>query len=145
MKRIKYIFYIVVLILFFSCESKTKYKKPENLIPKDQMIDLLTEMHLVAGANNINNKNLEKNLNYMSLVFEKYKVDSVQFNANNVYYTSNIDEYEKMFEEVERRLKKLQDSYQNKTDSLIRIKTDSLKYLNKIPKMKGALKGKMLD
>ncbi len=145
MKRIKYIFYIVVLILFFSCESKTKYKKPENLIPKDKMIDLLTEMHLVAGANNINNKNLEKNLNYMSLVFEKYKIDSVQFNANNVYYTSNIDEYEKMFEEVERRLKKLQDSYQNKTDSLIRIKTDSLKYLNKIPKMKGALKGKMLD
>lgn len=145
MKRIKYIFYIVVLILFLSCESKTKYKKPENLIPKDQMIDLLTEMHLVAGSNNINNKNLEKNLNYMSLVFEKYKVDSVQFDANNVYYTSNIDEYEKMFEEVERRLKKLQDSYQDKTDSLIRIKTDSLKYLNKIPNMKGALKGKMLD
>jgi len=42
-------FYIIIFFIFLSCESKVNYEKPKDLIPKDQMIDLLTDMHLVNG------------------------------------------------------------------------------------------------
>lgn len=114
----KNIIYIVIFVLFFSCESKTKFKKPKDLIAKDQMIDLLTDLHLGVGTNNVKDKNSERDKNYMVLVFDKYKIDSTQFTTSNTYYISNIEEYEDMFEEVEKRLKILHDKYNLKKDSL---------------------------
>ena len=108
----------LILLLILACESKVNYQKPEKFIPKEQMIDLLFEMHMVAGTSNLPNLNLEKNRNYMSLVYEKYGIDSTQFKLNNIYYTSNIEEYEEIFEEVERRLEKLKDSVYTASDSL---------------------------
>lgn len=115
----KNIIYIIVFVLLFSCESRIKFKKPENLIPKAQMVDLLTDMHLASGTLGIKNNDLEKNKNYMALVFEKYKIDSTQFATSNTYYTSNVDEYEEIFEEVEKRLNDIKKSYQTELDSII--------------------------
>lgn len=99
----KYIF-IIVAVFFLSCESRTKYKKPKDLIPKDQMIDLLTDLHLVNGISGVKSKDGKKTENYMSALYEKYHIDSTRFAASNLYYISNISEYEEMFEEVEKRL-----------------------------------------
>jgi len=55
----------------------------------------------------------------MALVFEKYKIDSTQFATSNTYYTSNVDEYEEIFEEVEKRLNDIKKSYQTELDSII--------------------------
>ncbi|MCF6296397.1 MAG: DUF4296 domain-containing protein [Flavobacteriaceae bacterium] len=114
----KYIIFITLFVLFLSCESKTKFKEPESLISKEQMIDLLTDLHIATSSRNIKDKNLEKNKNYMGLVFEKYKIDSTQFANNNTYYMSNIVEYENMFKEVEKRLKTLRDKYNIEKDTL---------------------------
>ena len=113
----------LIIITFLACESKVNYQKPEKFIPKEQMIDLLFDMHMAVGSSSsIPNKKLEKNRNYMSTVFEKYGVDSTQFKLNNIYYTSNIDEYEEIFEEVERRLEKYKDSVHTVADSLLQDK-----------------------
>ena len=112
----------LIMITLFACESKVNYQKPEKFIPKEQMIDLLFDMHMAVGSSNIPNLNLEKNRNYMSIVFEKYGVDSTQFKLNNIYYTSNIDEYEEIFEEVEGRLRKYKDSVYTVSDSLFQEK-----------------------
>ena len=126
--------YIIFVIIFISCESKVKYDKPDDLISKEQMIDLLTDIHLVNGTTGVKNKDLEKDKNYMSLIYEKYNIDSTQFAASNIYYTANISEYENIFEEVEKRLKNLQDKYNNERDSIIKSKTEAKKL--KIPKDK---------
>ena len=97
-------YYIVVFFIFFSCESRTNYKKPKDLIPKDQMIDLLTDMHIVNGVTGIRNRNGLKANNYISFLYEKYQIDSTRFASSNLYYTSNISEYEKMFKEVKKRI-----------------------------------------
>ena len=115
----KYIIYIVLIFLILSCEGKTKYKKPENLIPKEQMIDLLYDMHLANGTTGIKNKALENNLNYMDLVYEKHQIDSVRFAESNIYYIANINEYEDIFEEVEKRLEGLKLEYDRKRDSVL--------------------------
>ncbi len=109
-----------LLFLLLSCESKVKYDKPEDLISKEQMIDLLYDIHLANGTGGVKNKALENNLNYMSLVFEKYKIDSIRFAESNLYYISNINEYEDIFEEVEKRLEALKTEFDRKRDSVIR-------------------------
>lgn len=110
----------LIIITFLACESKVDYQKPEKFIPKEQMIELLLDMHMAVGSSNLPNLKLEKNRNYMSLVYEKYGVDSTQFKLNNIYYTSNIDEYEEIFEAVEQRLDKLKDSIYAASDSLFK-------------------------
>ena len=119
------IIYIVLVLIFISCESKVNYKKPENLIPKKQMIDLLYDMHLANATQGIKDMGLEKNKNYMSLIYEKHKIDSTQFAVSNTYYVAHISEYEDIFEAVELRLKTLLDQYEKERDSLIEKNLDS--------------------
>jgi len=42
-----------------------------------------------------------------SLIFEKYQIDSSRFKESNLYYTSKIDEYNEILNEVDIRLKLL--------------------------------------
>lgn len=106
------------LVVFFACESKVNYQKPDNLLSKKQMTDLLFDMHIAAATSNVSNLKSEKNKNYMSLIYAKYGIDSTEFAINNLYYTSSIDEYEEIFDDLEKRLKKLQDSIYESLDSL---------------------------
>lgn len=138
----KKIIYIIFVLFFMACESKVNYKKPENLIPKNQMIDLLYDMHMANATQGVKDENSKKNNNYMSLIFEKYQIDSTQFAVSNTYYIANVSEYEDIFEEVELRLKTLVDKYEKERDSLIEKNLDSnsvkapLKNLKKFNKSK---------
>lgn len=114
MKKVTYL--ILTIIFTVSCTSKTIYKKPDNLIEKDKMINIWTDIYIARGAKSVQTKNLKKNINYLPLVFEKYKIDSVQLSESNFYYTSKIDEYQKMFEEVNKRLVAEKEIYQPKTE-----------------------------
>ena len=114
----KVVYTFLLVFLFFSCTDKVNYEKPVDLIGKEKMTNLLYDMHLAVGTSNVKNVHLEKNRNYMSLVFEKYGVDSVQFASSNVYYTSNITDYEEMYEEVQRRLDTLKNFHQFIMDSI---------------------------
>jgi len=111
-------FYILLVVVFLSCESKTNYEKPKDLIPKDQMIDLLMDMHLVNGIAGIKSKDGSNVNNYMSFLYKKYKTDSTRFAASNLYYVSNISEYEDMFKEIEKRLESQRILYED--DSIIK-------------------------
>lgn len=114
----KVLYAIVIIFFLIGCqENKVNYKKPADLIPKEEMINLIYDMHLAVAASNMKDVSLEKR-NYMSLVYEKYDVDSTRFANSNLYYTSRIQEYEEMFEEVERRLDTLTNFYTQKYDSI---------------------------
>ena len=117
------LFYTFILMLFlFACKENVNYKKPENLISKSKMTDMLFDMHIVVGTSNVSNLNLEKNRNYMSL-----GVDSIQFAESNLYYTAQIQEYEEIFEEVERRMKILKEKYEARMDSIMGLKDNENK------------------
>jgi len=83
---IKKITVILVIFLGFSCSSNTIYKEPKDLIPKDTMVSLLTDMMIATSAKNKKNKKLQRKINYMPLVYDTYKIDSVRFQKSNVYY-----------------------------------------------------------
>jgi len=123
--------YILILSLFFiACTSNTIIKKPKNLIPKDQMVDLLTDIFIADGGDNIKNTNLQRNVNYFPFVFEKYQIDTIRFRESNYYYTSRIDDYDEILGKVEKRLEALKKSYDDEikiSDSIENIKRDSLR------------------
>jgi len=131
MKKIVYISFL--LILFLSCTSRTIYKKPENLIDKEKMITVWVELFIASGAKICKNKNIQTKINYAPLVLDKYKIDSIQFSESNIYYTSRIDEYEKMFEEVQKRLEDLKKFHEPKTkkDSIIPTLNEPIDSLKK--------------
>jgi hypothetical protein len=119
-------FYILVIsLLLINCTSNTIIKKPDNLIPKDEMVNLLTDMLLASGGQHIKNLQLQRDVNYFPLVFEKYQIDSTQFKESNFYYTSRIDDYEDILNQVAARLEKIQneiDEAKVVKDSLENIK-----------------------
>ena len=124
-------FFIIVILSVFlgACTSNTIIKKPKNLIPKEQMVDLLTDIFLANGGDNIKNINLERNVNYFPLVFEKHQIDTIRFKESNYYYTSRIDDYDEILGNVDKRLKALKqqcDAEIKIIDSLDRVKRDSL-------------------
>lgn len=95
------------------------------------MVDLLTDLLIASGAENIKNNNLERNLNYYPLVFEKYGIDSMRFKESNYYYTSRIDDYEKILKKVDERLKAMKKKLDDEIKLQDSLKNDSVKNLKK--------------
>lgn len=110
-------------MILASCTSRTIYKKPDNLIGKEKMIIVWTDLYIAMGAKSVKTITGENEINYIPLVLKKHKIDSIQFSKSNIYYTSRIEEYEEMFEEVQKRLKEVKNIYDPETelDSIIRI------------------------
>ncbi|NOR28969.1 MAG: DUF4296 domain-containing protein [Lutibacter sp.] len=138
-------FSILILSVFLgACTSNTIIKKPKNLIPKDQMVDLLTDIFLADGGDNIKNLHLQRNVNYFPLVFEKHQIDTTRFKESNYYYTSRIDDYDDILGKVDARLKALKSIFDAEikiADSLDRVRRDSIRLTrNKIPKGKPIIK-----
>lgn len=133
MKQIANIFFAILFMS--SCTSNTIYKKPENLIPRDKMVDILADMQLALGAKSIKNLDGNKNVEYMPLVYKKYGIDSVQFAESNFYYTSNIDEFNKVLRKTQQKLNKIKKQYEterNTLDSIADSKKKSLKEIEKV-------------
>ncbi|MDT8417210.1 MAG: DUF4296 domain-containing protein [Lutibacter sp.] len=136
MKKFSYLFFLSIFLM--ACTSNTIMKKPDDLISKNQMVDLLTDMLIASGAENIKNADLERNVNYFPLVFEKYGIDSTRFKESSFYYTSQIDDYEKILKKVDERLKTLKEEFDNEIKLKDSLKNDSIKNLRedfkKVPK-----------
>ena len=109
-----------IFLVFLSCTSNTIYEKPKDLIPKDSMVLLLKDLYIATQAKNIKNRKAQRKMSYLPLIYKKYKIDSLRFQKSNFYYTSKIDDYEPMLQQVLKELeskrselakiKKVQDS-----------------------------------
>lgn len=103
MRHSFYIFFLIATCI--SCNSNTILKKPENLISKDKMVDILTDSYIGKNAKKNVNINGERNVNYNSLIFKNHNTDSLTFNRSLKYYTSDIKQYQDILTQVESKLK----------------------------------------
>jgi len=136
---------IVLSLLVIACSSD-KPKKPENLIPKEKMEQVLYDLYIINAAKGVNRKLLEHN-GFMpeTYVLTKYNIDSIQFRQSNDYYAFDAIAYKNIVENVKKRLEKdkivfekLQktegQAAKRRRDSLSKINTkkkDSIKKINK--------------
>jgi len=93
---------LAFLLAFVGCT--TAIEKPKKLIEKDKMVDILYDIALLEAikSQNVNGGISSKKAN--EFLFKKYKIDSLQWEENNKYYASDIEEYKKMYEEVKKRI-----------------------------------------
>jgi prefoldin subunit 5 len=135
-----------------SCTSNTIFKKPDDLIPKDSMVILLSDLYMATASKAYRNKFNDRNVDYTFLVYEKYGIDSARFRRSNFYYTTKIDDYEKIYKEVEAKLKalntnyktikKISDSIRRDSTARVRVLRDSL---NKIKKAKAKIHDSIIN
>ena len=121
---------LILIILFVSCKSNTIYDEPVDLIPKDSMMMLLKDLYLATAAKNIKNARQQKKVSYTTLVYNKYNIDSLRFNSSNLYYTSKIDVYEPMLNEITALLKKEQEFFTEAKKIKDSLYNDSLKNIS---------------
>ena len=122
MKQI--ISFLILFTLVLSCTSNTIYKKPDDLIQKDLMIEIIGQMLIANSARSSKNLGKERSIEYMSLVYRKYGVDSARFARSNFYYSTKIDEYKKMMQRVKLNLEQLKDDQNTIVKELDSIKRE---------------------
>ena len=121
------LFYLVISLQMYSCFENVTYEKPENLIPKDKMVEILSEFIIINSAQGNNKKVIENQIKYpVKYIYNKYSIDSAQFDESNAYYSANVEIYSSIYDSVKLRLEKRKEVIENKINK--RKKTsDSIK------------------
>lgn len=103
MKRLILVFF--VLIFYMSCKDASKKK----VIKRDDMVSLLTDIHLVDGylAGVAEEKLKQEAANYYNLVYKRHSTDSIQFKISLKYYSKDPVLLDSMYSEIIAKLDKL--------------------------------------
>jgi len=121
---------LLVLTILFSCSGKEK-NVPQNLMNEDQMVNFLFDINIINSSRAFRNRS---ELNYYnikdSLLFKKYKIDSVIFSESNFYYASNPKLYLRIYSKLETKLKLLKDSLSKDLEVHTKKRVDSLNKIN---------------
>lgn len=97
----RYIFFTVLVILSACATSD----QPENLIGKQKMVKVLTEIHLLEAKINkitIYPKDSAQQVydHYEELLFSDLGISKSQYEVNFNYYLDHPDEFEKIYDVV---------------------------------------------
>lgn len=104
------IFLSLIGLIFLACGNQL-LEKPDDLIPRDQMVDILYDMSLLDAIGKSHPGVIESNdLDVMDFLYEKYDIDSLKFAESDKYYASLPETYQDIYEEVEGRLSRQRDS-----------------------------------
>lgn len=129
---------IIATLCLVSCQDVKRPEMPENLIPEDKMVDVLTEAYLINAARSFDKRTiLENKVKLDSFLYKRFDIDSLQFAESNAFYTSNLNTYNDLFVKVQERMTLLKtrvDSIQlvivteekRVQDSIDKFKKDSL-------------------
>lgn len=102
----KGIFFVLLVCFLFSCQ-KPAVEKPDNLIEKEVMVDILYDLSLLEAIKYQDSSPLKtKNITPYQFIKFKYQVDSSRFAKSNMYYASDYKIYKKLFEQLNARLDK---------------------------------------
>jgi hypothetical protein len=100
----KLLFFVSILTLV-SCSNKVEVEKPEKLIEKETMENILYDLALLQALKGHSPQALAKNeVNPKTYIYQKYKIDSLQFVESNRYYSADVQNYMQMFDKVIKRL-----------------------------------------
>jgi hypothetical protein len=100
----KLLVFLTLGLLLINCNSHT-IEKPMNLLDEDQMVAILYDLYLVNAIKSSKmNYIQERDITSANYIFQKYKVDSLQFSQSDLYYASDIEEYERLYRRVTERI-----------------------------------------
>ena len=94
--------FCLVSIFLSSCNDR-----PDGVLSDSEMVDLLTDLQLAeaynntsaSGSGNVDRRSLEE------AVLKKHGVTREQLEATIAYYARNLDDYSKLYDKVEKKLR----------------------------------------
>lgn len=129
----KYTGYILIFLVLLGCNKSTRPEKPENLIPKDDMANVLYDVFILNAAKGAAKSVLEDHGIFPEeYVFDKYNIDSLQFALSNAYYSYDIKTYEAIVSKVEERINTEKEFYQSEIEKDVERQKRERDSLNKL-------------
>ena len=101
------IFILLILIVPLSCGLSDK--KPDNLINKELMENIIFDI-LILNSINANSLMSEAEIMSDEFIFERYSVDSIQFYESEKYYSKMPRVHSEIYSNVKKRILKKMDS-----------------------------------
>jgi hypothetical protein len=91
------------IFVFASCKESDEVQKPEGLLTQDEMVEVLTDIHLIEGARTglvIMGDSVGGVNEHYKAFFEKHNVSQAQYDSSFVYYSKNPIIFDKIYERV---------------------------------------------
>lgn len=103
----KFLLLIAAAVVLFSCKKAHVVPKPEALISKNKMIDVLYDLQLLNAAKGSTPEMIEENeILPKAYLYKKHGIDSLQFVESSLYYASKMEEMIAIYEAVNQRLER---------------------------------------
>lgn len=119
-------FLVFIVSVFMGCES-SRFKKPDNLMSEQQMINFLSDLMVLNASRNFRiQRDNSKYFVSDSVLYAFHKVDSVQFADSNRYYASKPKRYERIISRAQARINSLNGEVQQQIDEEKLIKKTKL-------------------
>lgn len=105
MKRYSLLLLLIpVLLLAVSCHKKQVQKKPDNLISRNTMVNIIAESYIIESIVSYNPADTlyryERTKSYYKDLFNRYHVTREQFNSSILYYMGDEDQANKILSEA---------------------------------------------
>lgn len=96
---------LALFIFFVACKhAPTKVLSADGVIAKDTMVAIFTDMHLADAAvqvDGLTNDSMQKTYRlYYQQIFNRYKINTQQFNYSLKYYTQHPEEMDAVYLKV---------------------------------------------
>lgn len=132
----KYITLFFSLLFLGACSNT-----PSGIINKDEMANLLTDVHIADGTLITKSQETDTLYKYGTdkylEIFKKYNTDSATFKRSYKYYTNNPKEFVAIYDKVVKNL-------QAKTDSVTKLITKQVNANGRKPHIPAAAPGRLI-
>ncbi|MCD4679338.1 MAG: DUF4296 domain-containing protein [Bacteroidales bacterium] len=102
--------YFILLLFLLSCN--TKDKDIPNILTREQMVDILTDIQIIEAKLAYEKKSAIKfeqlSKKYYESVFSKYNISREEFEESLFYYEKDIKELDNIYSDVITNLNKIQ-------------------------------------
>lgn len=108
---------LLAILALLGCKEDL-VKKPDLLIEKSKMMDIMYDLALLEAIKYQNPAVLDSNqIRPKQFIYKKYKIDSLQLAQNNRYYAADYKSYKVMFESVVKRI----ESEKKRANAIIKL------------------------
>lgn len=94
------LFHVVICLLFLSCKPQV----PSKYLQPDEMEDILYDYHIAMGMIGDNDSNDVQKRMYQASVLKEHGITMAEFDSSLVYYTRHADRFQKIYENISKRL-----------------------------------------
>jgi hypothetical protein len=105
---------LALLVLFSGCTSKIKDSSPEpnDLIPKEQMVDIFVDLKIMDAILASKQRKKETDLHFTKIyyhnsIMEKYGITRDRFVRSFEYYERDLEVLDEIYEEAITKLSKM--------------------------------------